>query len=42
MKHDGTYQLVDLSERRCLYMESFGSDPVQGCVVQHHLWEETE
>lgn len=33
----GAHQLVDLGERRVLDVQAVGGDPVQGCVVQHHL-----
>lgn len=33
----GAHQLVDLGERWVLDMQAVRSDPVQGCVVQHHL-----
>ena len=33
----GAHQLVDLGEGRVLDVEAVRGDPVQGCVVQHHL-----
>lgn len=33
----GAHQLVDLGERGILDVQAVCGDPVQGCVVQHHL-----
>lgn len=33
----GAHQLVDLGEGRVLDVQAVCGDPVQGCVVQHHL-----